>query len=93
MDKEKELLEKPKPKLKTYLVHNHDLRNTDMKVWDKKMISISKASYEVVKLSELKKEIDRFENTKIRKGIFRDSYFGNFHKRDWLELKQRLGIE
>lgn len=43
--------------IEKYMVHKNDMRKSDMKVWDKKMISISKVSYEVVKLLDYNEDI------------------------------------
>ena len=55
--------------VKKYLVHKDDLRRSDRflsRPWDKKMISISKASYEIFKASEVKEKIETFRKSFIK---------------------------
>jgi hypothetical protein len=62
-------------------------------VFTKTLLSrrIDKENMQVVKLSDLKKEIEKFEKN-YKKTAFQDSYIMCEEKK-WLKLKQNLGVE
>jgi len=83
----KESFEKDSSKLKRYFVLPENLLEPeDMKAWVSESI-------EVVKLSDLKKEIEEFEKEFKKETNYPHEFNYNFNDEDWKKLKQKLVIE